>query len=104
MDFNSQCAEYIEIRVLDKDLKYDDTIGSANFYLGDVYKTKQVTEDVTLAHKGSNAGTIKIRFEFEPDPVALMPNGVPYQHTINPLMNSMYVGVQQSYVDRIEAA
>jgi len=40
MDFNSQCAEYIEIRVLDKDLKYDDTIGSANFYLGDVYKTK----------------------------------------------------------------
>ena len=59
---------------------------------------------MTLAHKGSNAGTIKIRFEFEPDPVALMPNGVPYQHTINPLMNSMYVGVQQSYVDRIEAA
>lgn len=104
MDFASGGQQYIEIKLMDKDMSYDDIIGTANFYLGDVYKNKEVTEDITLAYKGSNAGSIKIRFEFQPENDQTLPSGNPYQHSINPLMNHMYAGVQKNYVDRIEAA
>jgi hypothetical protein len=56
--------EYIEIKVMDKDMSYDDLIGKANYYLGEVYKTNKKEEEIVLAYKGKNAGTLKLNFEF----------------------------------------
>lgn len=68
MTFKKKYEEEIYIECWDKDSgSKDDMIGSTNFHLGAVIKSKKASEWIELRYKGKKSGDVKIEFEFFPD-------------------------------------